>query len=180
MNPQSAHDLTATIAAPASTKSRLVWMLASVTLPVVILDQVSKHLIRADFPLYHSVPVIPGWLDLTYTLNPGAAFSLFATMPASFRHYFFVILSVIAILVLVALLTRRATPLSAGIAYALILGGTIGNLIDRLVYGRVIDFIYFHHAWFSYPVFNLADSAITTGVIVAIVFGLFGTTADNA
>jgi signal peptidase II len=148
-------------------------MLALVTLPVVILDQVSKHLVRADFQLYHSVPLIPGWLDLTYTLNPGAAFSLFATMPTGFRHLFFVVLSVVAGIVLIALLGRRSIALSSAIAYALILGGTIGNLIDRLVYGRVIDFIYFHHAWFNYPVFNLADSAITTGVIVALVFGLF-------
>ncbi|HZP46535.1 MAG TPA: signal peptidase II [Candidatus Binataceae bacterium] len=149
-------------------------MLATVTLPVVLLDQLTKSLIRENFSLDHTVALVPGWLDLTYTLNPGAAFSLFATMPPLFRHLFFIILSFAAIVVLLSLLARRATPLAAAVAYALILGGTIGNLIDRLVFGRVIDFIYFHHAWFNYPVFNLADSAITTGVVVAIVFGLFG------
>ena len=78
-------------------------------------------------------------------------------------------------MVLTALLARRATPLSSAIAFALILGGTLGNLIDRVVRGRVIDFIYFHHRSFSYPVFNLADSAITTGVALVLLFSAFAT-----
>ncbi len=148
----------------------LVPMLLFVTLPVLALDQISKHLISANFALYQTRPLINGWLDLTYTLNPGAAFSLFATMPQAFRRFFFVALSIVAIIVLVTMLARRTTPLSSALAFALILGGTIGNLIDRLTIGRVVDFIYFHHAWFSYPVFNLADSAITTGVAIILLF----------
>jgi signal peptidase II len=157
-------------AASAPARSRLVRMLALVALPVLLLDQLSKHLISAHFQLYQSVPIVPGWLDFSYTLNPGAAFSLFATMPAGFRHAFFIALSLAAIVVLTVLLARPATPRSSAIAFALILGGTIGNLIDRLVRGRVVDFIYFHHGWFSYPVFNLADSAITVGVAIVLIF----------
>src|SRR5207245_7190986 len=97
-----------------------------------------------------------------------------ATTPAGFRGAFFVALSAIAIVVLVALLARRSTPLGSGIAYALILGGTIGNLIDRLERGVVTDFIYFHHNSFSYPVFNLADSAITVGVAIILLFSVMG------
>jgi signal peptidase II len=149
-------------------RSRLASMLLLVALPVVLIDQLTKHLIRSTFALYQTRPLIPGWLDLTYTLNPGAAFSLFATMPEGFRHLFFVALSLVAIVVLVVLLGRRATPLSSAIAFALILGGTIGNLMDRLTIGRVVDFIYFHHKSFSYPVFNIADSAITTGVAMIL------------
>ena len=134
------------------------------------LDQISKHLVSSNFELYENHPLINGWLDLTFTLNPGAAFSLFATMPEAFRHFFFLALSFVAILVLGVMLARRATPLPSAIAFALILGGTIGNLIDRLTIGRVVDFIYFHHRSFSYPVFNLADSAITTGVAIVLLF----------
>jgi signal peptidase II len=138
--------------------------LAFVTAPVVVFDQWSKLYVRAHFPLYHTRPIVPGWLDLTYTLNPGAAFSLFATMPPGFRHVFFISLSIIATVVLVTLMGRRTTTMLSSIAFALILGGTIGNLIDRIARGLVTDFIWFHHLSFSYPVFNLADSSITVGV----------------
>lgn len=148
-------------------------MFAVVTLPVLVLDQLSKHLVSAHLQLYRSIPLLPGWLDLTYTLNPGAAFSLFATMPAGFRRIFFIALSMVAIVVLTVLIARRATPVSSAVAFALILGGTLGNLYDRLARGVVIDFIYFHHAWFSYPVFNLADSAITTGVAIVVLISTF-------
>jgi len=158
-----------------ATKSHAI-LFAAVTLPVLLLDQLSKHLVNTHMQLYRSIPLIPGWLDLTYTLNPGAAFSLFATMPAAFRRIFFIALSVVAIVVLTVLIVRRATQLSSAFAFALILGGTLGNLYDRLARGVVIDFIYFHHESFSYPVFNLADSAITTGVAIVILFSAFART----
>jgi signal peptidase II len=148
-------------------------MLLLVALPVLLLDQISKHLVRSTFALYQTRPLIPEWLDLTYTLNPGAAFSLFASMPDGFRHFFFVALSFAALVVLVVLLARPSAQLSSAIAFALILGGTVGNLIDRLTLGRVVDFIYFHHRSFNYPVFNLADSAITSGVAIILIFSFF-------
>jgi signal peptidase II len=148
--------------------ARMLAPLAFVTLPVLALDQWSKLYVRAHFSLYHSRPIVPGWLDLTYTLNPGAAFSLFATMPPGFRSVFFIALSIVATVVLIALMMRPKTTMSWSIAFALILAGTIGNLIDRVARGLVIDFIYFHHASFSYPVFNVADSAITIGVALIL------------
>lgn len=135
-----------------------------VTLPTLALDQWSKLYVRSHFHLYQSWPLIRNWLDVTYTLNPGAAFSLFATMPPGFRRVFFIALSVIAAAVLVGLMLRRTVSVAYSIAFALILAGTVGNLIDRVNRGLVTDFIYFHHGWFSYPVFNVADSAITVGV----------------
>lgn len=143
--------------------------LAFITAPLIALDQWSKIYVRSHFHLYQSHPLVPGWLDLTYTLNPGAAFSLFATMPQSFRSVFFIALSIVATVVLIVLMGRRATTMSQAVAYSLILAGTIGNLIDRVARGLVIDFIYFHHATFSYPVFNLADSAITVGVALILI-----------
>jgi len=80
----------------------------------------------------------------------------------------------------VVLLARRSTPASSGVAFALILGGTIGNLIDRLARARVVDFIYFHHRSFSYPVFNIADSAITIGVAILLLFAAFEGSAAEA
>src|SRR5579863_3435475 len=81
--------------------------LAFVTAPGLALDQWSKLYVRAHFHLYQSHPIVPGWLDLTYTLNPGAAFSLFATMPQGFRSIFFIALSLVATVVLIALMFRR-------------------------------------------------------------------------
>jgi signal peptidase II len=151
------------------------WMLlALVTMPVLALDQLSKLYISSHFRLYETLPLVPNWLDVTYTLNPGAAFSLFATMPPGFRSVFFIALSIVAIIVLAVLLMRPATSLASSISFALILGGTIGNLIDRLARSVVIDFIYFHHNSFSYPVFNVADSAITVGVSIILLFSVMG------
>jgi signal peptidase II len=82
--------------------------------------------------------------------------------------------------VLIALMFRRTTTSSYSIAFALILAGTIGNLIDRVARGLVIDFIYFHHASFSYPVFNVADSAITVGVAVILLLSWLEPSADTA
>ncbi|MBV8450704.1 MAG: signal peptidase II [Deltaproteobacteria bacterium] len=144
--------------------SRMWVMLGSITVPIIGLDQLTKLYIASHFPLYESRAIIPNWLDLTYTLNPGAAFSLFATMPAAARKVLFLVLSCTAAVVLLVLLAGRSTSATSRVGFALILSGTLGNLIDRLVRGRVVDFIYFHHDSFSYPVFNVADSAITIGV----------------
>src|ERR1700719_3709494 len=92
---------------------------ALVTAPVLALDQWSKLYIRSHFHLYQSRPIVADWLDLTYTLNPGAAFSLFATMPPGFRSLFFLALSIVATVVLIALMLRRATTTSYSIAFAL-------------------------------------------------------------
>ena len=158
-------------AARKSVGRRWLWpMLALVTAPIVLIDQLSKLYVRAHFRLDQSLPLIPNWIDLTYTRNPGAAFSLFATMPQWFRHAFFLALSAAAIVVLAVLMARRTTPARMAAAFALVLGGTIGNLIDRMSRGLVTDFIYLHHGGFSYPVFNVADSAITVGVALILIF----------
>lgn len=167
-------------ASPPPSHSTLWAPLALVTAPIVVLDQWSKVYIRSHFHLYQSRPLVGGWLDLTYTLNPGAAFSLFATTPPAFRSIFFIALSIIATGVLIFMMARKATTMSYSIAYAMILGGTIGNLIDRVARGLVTDFIYFHHASFSYPVFNLADSAITAGVALILLLSWLTTDSPNS
>jgi len=176
--------LQATEVARASTASwsfkRLSVMLGSITLPIVALDQLTKLYVASHLRLYAARTIIPNWLDLTYTLNPGAAFSLFATMPAAARGVFFLVLSCTAAVVLLVLIARDGTLGSSHAGFALILGGTLGNLIDRLARGRVVDFIYFHHDAFSYPVFNIADSAITIGVATVLVASFLGGTAADS
>jgi signal peptidase II len=158
---------------------RLCAMLGSVTLPIVALDQLSKIYVASHLRLYTMRTLIPNWLDVTYTQNPGAAFSLFSTMPAGTRGIFFLALSCIATMVLVVLIGRGNTSAGSRAGFALILGGTLGNLIDRLVRGQVVDFIYFHHDSFSYPVFNIADSAITVGVATILLISLLNRPAPD-
>lgn len=153
---------------------RLCAMLGLITLPILGLDQLTKSYVASHVRLYSTHPIIPNWLDVTYTLNPGAAFSFLSTMPAAAREIFFLALSCIATVVLLVLISRASTSLGSCVGFAMILGGTLGNFIDRLVRGRVVDFIFFHHAWFSYPVFNVADTAITIGVAMILIMSLAG------
>ena len=111
---------------------------------------------RAAFPPGHSVPVIPSILHLTHVQNTGAAFGLFQGYPQTFA----VLAVVVAVWVVVELTRKRPRPWPADTGLLLILGGSLGNLIDRLRFGYVIDFIDVR-VW---PVFNIADSAITIGV----------------
>jgi signal peptidase II len=147
-------------------------MFGLITLPIVGLDQLTKSYIASHLHLYRTHAIIPNWLDVTYTLNPGAAFSLFSNMPAAVREIVFLALSCVATVVLIVLIARASTSLSSSTGFALILGGTLGNLLDRIMRGRVVDFIYFHHDSFSYPVFNVADSAITIGVATILIVSL--------
>jgi signal peptidase II len=135
-----------------------------VTLPVVALDQASKWYIRSHFRLYEDLVIVPNWFDITYTRNPGAAFSMLGSAPAWFRDNFLIGLSALAIVVLLWLLVRAANFSLNTLALALILGGAAGNLIDRARWREVVDFILVHYYNHNYPVFNLADSAITIGV----------------
>jgi signal peptidase II len=135
---------------------------------VLALDQLSKYFIATHLTLHEDIVLIPNWLDITYTLNPGAAFSLFASMPAWFRSAFLLGLAVGAIVVLSVLLVRNPRFNVTSVALALILAGAIGNLIDRIWRGPVVDFILMHYYAYEWPVFNVADSAITIGVVLIL------------
>ncbi|MGO9059107.1 MAG: signal peptidase II, partial [Candidatus Binataceae bacterium] len=156
--------LTPTLAESSGSGSgkREFWrLLLGITLPILLIDQLSKLYIASHLALHEDVVLIPNWLDITYTLNPGAAFSLFAGMPAWFRNSFLLGLAAGAIVVLVVLLIRDPRFSLTSAALALILAGAIGNLIDRVWRGPVVDFILMHYYRHNYPVFNVADSAIT-------------------
>lgn len=127
---------------------------------VVAADQVSKLVVRRTMALGQSVPIIPGLFDFTYVRNTGAAFGI---MP---RHqvFFVLVTAAVVMFILVLLATGHPHVRIARLALGLTLGGAVGNLIDRLSVGMVIDFLDFK-VW---PVFNLADSAIVVGTVVFV------------
>ncbi len=143
-------------------KNKYLWV-SSILGVVLVLDQITKSLIEKHVRLNEIIPVIPGFFNITHVRNKGAAFSLFANTPDAFRSLFFITITVAAIVVLVLLIrkTRERLPI---VAFSLIAGGAAGNLIDRLRYGEVVDFIQWYVRSYYWPSFNVADSAITIGV----------------
>lgn len=115
--------------------------------------------------LYESVPVIRGFFNLTHVANSGVAFSIGANAQSDWVRYFFILVSVLAITLLISIycgLTSEDRRLKT--AFTMILGGALGNLIDRLIFGKVTDFLDFYLGRHHWPVFNVADSCITIGV----------------
>src|SRR5712692_1952194 len=112
------------------------------SLAVVLLDRWTKRTVAARIPMYSHIQVIPGFLRITHTENTGAAFSLFADSPAHWKTSLLIGFSAIAIVIVAVLLWKQARPLGiTGVALSLILGGAAGNLWDRVVSGRVVDFL---------------------------------------
>jgi signal peptidase II len=157
---------------------RFATMLGFVALPVFVLDQLVKLYIIRHLKLFEQIDLVPHWLAITYTLNSGAAFSLFATLAPAVREVMLDGLAAAAVVVLGVLLARGTRPPIVSAAFALIMGGAAGNLFDRVVRGRVVDFIYVHYYAWSYPVFNIADSAITIGVAIILLHSLFAHDAE--
>lgn len=147
---------------------------------VIVLDQLSKWwALSALQPAGVQHPVIPGFLNWTLAFNTGAAFSFLAD-GAGWQRWFFVLLAVAISAVLVGWLRR--TPRRdwrTALPLALIVGGAVGNLIDRLHAAQVTDFIHVHFRQWNYPVFNIADCGITVGAVMLIAFGLFAGKPGN-
>ncbi|WP_312404170.1 signal peptidase II [Rhizobium sp.] len=141
----------------------------------VILDQVIKLAVEAYLPMHEAVPVIP-FLALFRTYNLGVAFSLLSGMERE------IIIGMRIVIVGVVLWLWRRTPVSRTFAHAgftLIIAGAVGNLIDGLIYGHVIDYILFHTETWSFAVFNLADSFITIGAGLVILDELIGSKSSD-
>ena len=146
---------------------RKILRLAVIAGLIVLLDQFTKALILSSLPLYDSFPVIPGFFNITHVHNPGGAFGLLADQSPLLRKILFLAVSAAASLVVLYfyMKTPRSYGLLAG-GFALIFGGAVGNLIDRLRFGIVVDFLSFYIGPYHWPAFNVADSAITVGVII--------------
>jgi signal peptidase II len=141
---------------------------------VVVLDRWTKHVVAKRISLYSHIQVIPGFFRLTHTENTGAAFSLFADSPAHWKTGLLIAFSVVALAVVSFLLWKNdRAHVVTGIGLALIMGGALGNLWDRVTSGRVVDFLLLYVKRYQWPVFNLADSAIVVGAGLLIVEILF-------
>jgi signal peptidase II len=148
-----------------------------IALLVVCLDRATKLLVARDISLHDSIQVVPGFFRLTHVENRGAAFGLFADSPAQWKIAMLVLFSIVALIVVLALLWRNSHAMtSTGIGLALILGGAVGNLWDRLLNGRVVDFLLFYVGQYQWPAFNVADSAIVCGAGLLVIEILFAKT----
>ena len=141
---------------------------------VLVLDQLTKWYVREEVPLYSSIPIIDGFVSIIHARNPGGAFSLFAGVDDGLRVPFFFIAAAVAITVLIYYL-RQIPADQRWLLFAVsgVLGGALGNLTDRIVFGEVTDFVLVYWRHYQWPAFNVADSFISIGVVMLIGHSLF-------
>jgi signal peptidase II len=155
-----------------------VKLVIALLIVIVLFDQATKVVVDRTLPLHHSIAVIDNLFSLTYIRNTGAAFGFLAHSGEFFRRTFLIGFSLAAIAFILVMLRRLpANEKALIIALGFILSGAVGNLIDRLLYGEVIDFLDFYWSDYHWPAFNVADSFITIGVLL-ILFRL-ATTKDE-
>ena len=148
--------------------------LAAVAGLIVLSDQITKAFILHYLALNHPITIIPGFFDVTRIHNPGGAFGLMANLSASLRAILFLFISSLAVgLIFYFYQKTPATHRLLATAFALIFGGAIGNLIDRIRFGTVVDFLDFYIGNLHWPAFNVADSAITIGICIFVYHLLF-------
>ena len=154
-------------------------MLAAVSGAVILADQITKVLVEKTLALHQSIEVIPGFFSLTHVLNPGGAFGFLARQSASVRRLIF-LGATLGAMGLILYLYRKTPPtynwLLAG--FALIFGGAVGNLIDRIRMGKVVDFLDFYIGTLHWPAFNVADSAVSIGVTIFLFHLIFNKLPD--
>lgn len=149
--------------------SRWLWL----SLMVVLLDQASKQLIVASFMLYENQEILPVF-NLTLVYNKGAAFSFLSDQPGWQRWFLAGVAAVVTLVMILWLRGLKQHERLTAMALGLIIGGAVGNLIDRVLFGHVIDFLDFHFGQHHWPAFNVADSAISIGVAIMLYEILFG------
>ena len=149
--------------------ARLAALIAAIL--IVIADHITKLLIRHTMQSFNSISIIPGWLRIVHAENPGAAFGVLAQGNPIVRNIVLIGISgAVLVFVFSALWSRNGAFRSPATRYglALILGGALGNLSDRIVRGTVTDFIEVYHGTWTFPAFNVADSAITVGAALLL------------
>ena len=152
---------------------KLPWLLL-ISLVIIAADRISKTIVASRIAIGDAVPVIPGFLRITHWLNEGAAFSLFAdsASPNAVRWGLIAFSALAATAVLIALVRLGSRMTLATVALALVLGGALGNLHDRVFYGSVVDFIEVHIFSYHWPDFNVADSSIVVGACLLLLDSL--------
>ena len=143
----------------------MIWTI--IIAAAVVIDQIFKCIVRSKMVLGVSVPVIKGFFNITYMTNSGAAWGMFRNL-----RWLFVVLTIIMVILLIYLIRKYTHPLLRT-SLCLIVGGALGNLVDRLIFGAVTDFLDFTIFGYDYPVFNLADAFVVIGAILLAVYILF-------
>jgi signal peptidase II len=141
-------------------------------LAVIVVDHLTKWWVSSVLDFHEFVPVLP-FFSLVRVHNTGAAFSFLADA-GGWQRWFFIAVGIVATVIIMRLLKRHAHEPRLAFALALVLGGALGNVIDRVLLGHVVDFLYFHYRGFAWPAFNVADSAISVGAALLIWDGLRG------
>jgi len=148
-----------------------------IAVAVLLLDRLSKRLVAREISLHDSITVIKHVFYITHVENSGAAFGLFADSPSGWKIALLVIFSIVALVIVSALLWRNSQTMTAtAVGLSLILGGALGNLWDRLLSGRVVDFLLVYIGSYQWPAFNVADSAIVVGASLLVFEILFAKT----
>ena len=151
-----------------------------IALAVVLLDRMAKWLVATHITLHDTIDIIPGFFRLTHLENSGAAFGLFADSPSQWKLTILVVFSLVALGIVTVLLWKNSYVLtSTGVGLALILGGAVGNLWDRVIDGHVVDFLLFYVKQYQWPAFNVADSAIVVGALLLVAEILFSKPATS-
>jgi len=135
-------------------------------LAVIVADHLTKWWISASLDYQEYIPVLP-FFSLVRVHNTGAAFSFLADA-GGWQRWFFIAIGILATVIIVRLLKRHGHEPHLAFPLALVLGGALGNVIDRVVLGHVVDFLYFHYKSFAWPAFNVADTAISIGAALLI------------
>lgn len=151
-----------------------------ITLAALVLDRVTKLQVQRRIELHDSITIIPGFFRLIHLENPGAAFGFFSQTPTPLKLGLLITFSIVALVPVSVLLWRSSRTFSStSVGLALILGGAIGNLWDRLVHHRVTDFLLFYYRQYEWPAFNFADSAIVVGATLLVLDLLFTGSAKD-
>jgi signal peptidase II len=144
---------------------RKYWVLLICVVFILALDQYTKHKVQQKIHLYQTIKVIDGFFNLTHLRNPGGAFGILAGQKDGIRSFFFIGAALTAVGVILYLFHKvKGHERTLSLSLSLILSGALGNLIDRIRYGEVVDFLDFHLFSYHWPTFNIADSAITIGI----------------
>ena len=148
--------------------SKLPYLL--LVIAAIVLDQLSKTAVLQRFEYAERVNVIPGFFDLTLVYNPGAAFSFLADQ-GGWQRYFFLLLAVVICSFLAREIIKDKLGTWGKWGAAMVIGGAVGNVVDRMMHGHVIDFLLFYWQNWFYPAFNIADSFICVGVVLMLIDG---------
>jgi len=154
--------------------SKKILIFVGIVLAIVIADQASKHMIVSSIAINHGIQVLPGYVDIVHVRNKGAAFGFLSQSSWNLRSTLFLVVHFVALVVILRLLasTKDPDPYLLG-GYSLFFAGALGNLIDRLRLGEVIDFLDVHIGNAHWPAFNVADSALCLGAALFVLHFLF-------